>query len=117
MGKISDCDRCWFYSRNPYIICAIHPYGIEENSCSDFEPNPELEKSDELWEPQGASYYNGELILHTPKYTREEQLYILDNHPFFTGICPECGFNFGGICLPKNEWNCPNCNWVDDIEK
>ena len=39
-----------------------------------------------------AFWYNGELIPYKPsRYTPEEQLEILDNHPFFTGVCPKCG--------------------------
>lgn len=116
MGKIEECDRCLFYPRNPQIICAIHPYGVDGDTCLDFRPNQELNEPDELWEPEGASYYNGELILHTPKYSREEQFRILDTHPFFTGICPNCQYDFGGIYLLKDEWKCPNCSWVDDLD-
>ena len=113
MAKIPDCDRYFFYSQNPHLICAIHPYGVHGDSCLDFRFNPDLEESEELWEPEGASYYNGELILHTPKYTREQQQGILDSHPFFTGVCPECGYDFGGLCLSKEQWSCPSCDWVE----
>ena len=56
-----------------------------------FAPNP----NEEQWEPEGATYYNGELILQ-PKQQRttEEQLWLLDNHPLFTSVCPQCKYHF-----------------------
>jgi hypothetical protein len=50
-----------------------------------------LEPNEELWQPEGASYYNGELIVQ-PRFTRwtpQEQLELLDTHPLFTDRCPQ----------------------------
>jgi len=67
---------------------------------------------EELWEPQGASY-NSELILQPKqRWTTEEQLWLLDHHPMFTGRCRACERPF-----PRYEaagaWDCP-CGWMDD---
>ena len=92
MPKIPDCDRCLLYSHNPYLVCAVHPDGVETDTCLDFrsaccvqeDPNA----TEELWEPQGATYvndelviertyYNGEEIIQPPqRWTREEQLWL-----------------------------------------
>jgi rubrerythrin len=50
------------------------------------------------------------------RYTQAEQLEILDNHPFFTNVCPSCGHQFDRNNPPKAHWDCPNpeCRWVDD---
>jgi hypothetical protein len=65
MPKIHKCDRCLLYGRNPYLVCAVHPTGPSTNTCIDFRENPDADP-EELWEPEGASYYNGELILQLP---------------------------------------------------
>jgi hypothetical protein len=62
MSKIPECDRCRFNLRNPYLVCHDYPAGPPGNSCLHFAPDPDA-KPEELWEPEGASYYNGELIL------------------------------------------------------
>jgi hypothetical protein len=62
MPKLPECDRCQLYAYNPHLVCAVHPTGVEGNHCPDFEPDPNAQP-DEQWEPLGASYYNGELIL------------------------------------------------------
>jgi hypothetical protein len=28
MPKIPDCDRCSLYAYNPYVVCAVHPEGV-----------------------------------------------------------------------------------------
>lgn len=120
MPKISNCERCLYYTNDYHLLCAAHPYGPEGDTCLDFSPSPELqgkqyidflgllqqarenldsnesfsnpfglEPDENLWEPEGASYYAGELILQPQvRWTREEQLDLLDTHPIFTGIYP-----------------------------
>jgi len=61
MPKIHECDRC-LLARNPHLVCAVHPTGPNTDTCPDFREYPNAEP-EELWEPEGASYYNGELIL------------------------------------------------------
>jgi hypothetical protein len=65
MPKLPECDRCLLLARNPHLVCAVHPTGPNTDTCPDFRENPDAEP-DELWEPEGASYYNGELILQRP---------------------------------------------------
>ncbi|HEY9890712.1 MAG TPA: hypothetical protein V6D37_02660 [Candidatus Sericytochromatia bacterium] len=57
--------RCLLYARNPHLVCAVHPTGSDTDTCPDFQENPNAEP-DEFWEPEGASYYNSELILQRP---------------------------------------------------
>ncbi|MGK7899301.1 MAG: hypothetical protein AB4372_38205 [Xenococcus sp. (in: cyanobacteria)] len=114
MPKISDCDRCSFYANNPHLVCAINPSGVDSDRCLDFRLDPNFQE-EEQWSPKGYSWYDGELIPNRPsRYTAEEQLEILDNHPFFTGICPQCGYEFDKNNLPLIHFDCPSCGWVDD---
>lgn len=144
MLKIPDCDRCLYYSHNHFLVCAVHPEGQNSTNCPDFHENPEarngnfvdflnllqqveasddhepfsnpfsLNSEEEQWEPQGASYYNGELILQ-PKHqrTRAEQLWLLEHHPMFTGRCPSCGAIFNRDYQARVHWDCA-CGWLDD---
>ncbi|MDZ4872084.1 MAG: hypothetical protein CLLPBCKN_001472 [Chroococcidiopsis cubana SAG 39.79] len=41
MPKLPECDRCKFHSHDYHIVCAIHPAGVEEDSCLDFRPDPQ----------------------------------------------------------------------------
>jgi predicted RNA-binding Zn-ribbon protein involved in translation (DUF1610 family) len=92
----------------------------------DFRPDPELEgkqfvdflgisEDNEQWEPEGASYYNGELILQPrQRWTPEQQLELLDTHPIFTGRCPQCGYEFQRDYTARVHWDCPECGWMDE---
>ena len=116
MPKIPDCNRCLLYAHNPHLICTVHPSGVDSDRCLDFRPdlNAEVE---EQWSPEGYSWYGDELIANRPsRYTPEQQLEILDSHPFFTGVCPNCGYRFDKNNPPKVHWDCPNpdCGWMDD---
>jgi hypothetical protein len=114
MSKIPECDRCRFNLRNPYLVCHDYPAGPPEDSCLHFAPDPDA-KPEELWEPEGASYYNGELILQPrQRRTTQEQLELLDTHPLFTGKCPSCGYRFSPDNPPEVHWDCPQCGWIDD---
>lgn len=112
--KIPECDRCLLYSHNPHLICAVHPTGVNSAQCPDFRPDPNTEE-EEQWQPEGYSWYGNELIANRPsRYTPEQQLEILDNHPFFTGVCPQCGYEFDKDNPPAVHWDCPACDWIDD---
>ena len=139
MPKLPLCDRCLLCAHDYHLVCAVHPSGPEGDSCLDFRPDPELEgkhfvdflslgeqpdesysnpfdpdPSGELWEPVGASYYNGELILQPhQRWTPEEQLELLDWHPMFTGRCPQCGAEFDRDYAARVHWDC-KCGWMDD---
>jgi hypothetical protein len=116
MPKIEECNCCLLYAHDPHIICAVHPSGVDGNRCLDFREDPNAEPV-ELWQPQGATYYNGELILQPQlRWTQQQQLELLDWHPLFTGRCPRCGYEFERDYTSKVHWDCPNseCGWIDD---
>lgn len=138
MRRLIECDYCQFCAHDPHILCALHPAGSSADACLDFRPDPELEGKqfvdflgigeettfdnpyntdhhEEQWEPVGASYYNGELIVQPrQRWTREQQLELLDTHPMFTGICPQCGAFFNRDYTARVHWDCPECGWMDD---
>jgi rubredoxin len=114
MPKINLCDRCSLYACNPHLVCAVHPNGLDSDRCLDFRPDSNAE-IEEQWSPQGYSWYGDELISNKPsRYTQEEQLEMLDNHPFFTGFCPQCNYKFDRDNPPQVHWDCPECGWIDD---
>lgn len=145
MSKIPDCERCLYYTNDHHLLCAVHPYGLDTDTCPDFTPNPELkdkrfvdflgllqqnvehlhssesfsnpfdlEPDEQLWEPKGATYYTGELILQPKqRWTLEEQLELLDTHPIFTGCCPACNRQCSQDEKPLVHWDC-ECGWIDD---
>lgn len=133
MPKISDCDRCRFYTHDYHLVCTLHPDGPDGDTCLDFDADPEevksrifvdflglqrqanLEPDEELWEPKGVSFYNGELILQLkPSWTPEQQLELLNKHPMFTGTCPACGAVFERDYRALVHWDCSDCGWKDD---
>ncbi len=125
-------NRCLFCAHDPHLVCSVYPSGPKGSTCIDFRPDPELEgkqfvdflgigetsensHGDQQWEPEGASYYNGELILQPrQRWTREQQLELLDTHPIFTGRCPQCGYEFQRDYTARIHWDCPECGWTDD---
>jgi hypothetical protein len=95
LSKIPSCDRCRYYAHSPYLICAIHPFGVTK-SCRDFE-------TAELWQPESLRDYLG---LGMEEY---------DWHPIFTGSCPDCDRPFSRTQLPPLKWQCIKCGWEDEI--
>ncbi len=115
MRRLPECDRCLFNTRNPLLPCTVHPV-IPDNieSCIDFRLDPQVPPL-EQWEPAGAAYYDGELVLAPAQCrTNQEQLDLLDWHPLFTGRCPECEQIILAADPPQVHWDCPECGWVDD---
>lgn len=49
-----------------------------------------------------------------PTLSTEEQLYILNNHPFFTGICPKCQYKYDTSHRWQIDGKCPGCNYQFD---
>jgi hypothetical protein len=47
--------------------------------------------------------------------TSIEELQVLQRHPFFTGSCPKCLHQFKDINSPPVYWDCPECDWQDDL--
>lgn len=63
------------------------------NNYPDFEADKILE--DEQHNLLCYSWYGDELIGNrSPRYTQQEQINILNTHPFFTGLCLKCGYKF-----------------------
>lgn len=126
MPKIPQCAKCRFYSGNFYLICAVVPGGPDGKECPHFAPDPDIVEAEELWEPLGARYINDELVIERTYYngeeirqpqqrrSQEEKLWLLDNHPMFTGRCPSCGASFDRDYTSRVHWDCANCGWMDD---
>lgn len=121
MAQLDCCIRCKYYSRNPFLICAEHPMGVEGDHCPDFELDLEIPDDEatawygEQWQPEGASYYGDELVLDpVQRLTIEQRLDLLDSHPFFTGRCPNCEMPLNQTEPPRVHWDCGHCGWVDD---
>jgi len=80
-------------------VCAIHPSGVEGNRCPDFLLDPEVK---ELWSPIGFIFIDEQLFRKPITYqvdfeltrTRSQEWEILETHPFFTGVCPNCGESY-----------------------
>ncbi len=112
MPKLSICDRCFNYARDPHLVCAIHPSGVDGNFCPDYEQDPEWQP-EEQWQPEGAAYYNGELVLQPEqRRTLQQKWELLDWHPMFTGRCPECEVPIS--VTDSVPWDCQSCGWKDD---
>lgn len=118
-----DGDTCLDFSLNPELEGKrfVDFLGLLQQSRENFTStesfsNPfDLEPEEALWEPEGVSYYAGELVLQPQQHwTRDKQLELLDTHPMFSGCCPECGYQFSKDNLPQVHWDCPNCKWKDD---
>ncbi|WP_375511661.1 hypothetical protein [uncultured Nostoc sp.] len=79
----------------------------------DFRLDPNAEPV-ELWKPEGATYYNGELIVQPQqRWTQQQKLELLDWHPMFTGRCPQCSSEFDRGYTSRVHWDC-KCGWMDD---
>ena len=117
-----DNDTCPDFSSNPELKGKRFTdfLGLLQQARENFDSNESfsnpfgLEPDENLWEPEGASYYAGELILQPQVcWTREEQLDLLDTHPIFTGKCPSCNRQFPQAERPIVHWDC-ECGWIDD---
>ncbi len=114
MPKIPDCDRCLLCAKSPHLVCAVHPSGVDTSTCPDFRADPNVEQSEELWSPEGYYWYGEELIPYRQRLTQEERIHIYETHPFFTGVCPRCGYNNFDSNNPPRYWDCPQCGWIDN---
>jgi len=113
--RAEPCATCLNNTHNPHLPCTVRPYGVAEGEefCVEFEADPTV-RSGQVWEPEGASFYNGELVV-TPdhRWTRAQKLELLLWHPLFTGVCPQCRYEFAPDA-ERVHWDCPECGWVDD---
>jgi predicted RNA-binding Zn-ribbon protein involved in translation (DUF1610 family) len=53
------------------------------------------------------------------KSSKSRQLWLLENHPSFTGKCNNCGYDYGNykvldIDEKSSHWNCPECGMNHD---
>ncbi len=121
MDRLECCQYCDFYAHSPYMVCGVHPSGVDSNYCADFRTASDeaVVLDDPLawyseWQPQGASYYGDELILEPLQWrSLEQQLKLLDSHPLFTGRCPKCERAIKVVAI-QIHYDCENCGWVDD---
>ena len=54
----------------------------------------------------------GEFLAHIRSV---EDLQALEDHPFVTDKCPQCGYEFGGLDALPVFWDCMSCGWTDDL--
>ena len=110
MPKIPHCDRCLNNAHSSYLVCAMHPDGVDGDSCPDF-----ADDGQELWCP-GYGFVDDQLVKlpvryetdHVQRLTRSQQYQILMTHPMFTGLCPQCRYEYEG---DQSCWDCPICEW------
>lgn len=83
----------------------------------------DVEPDEDQWQPDGAFFVNGELVLERDRsfyngeeiiqphshWTPEEQLWLLDHHPMFTGRCPECETEMEKDYTARVHFDCPAC--------
>ncbi len=73
MPKIPDCDRCLNKANSNYLVCAIHPEGVNGDSSPNF-----TDDGQELWCPDGYKFVDDRLVKlpvsyetnHEPRLTR-----------------------------------------------
>ena len=46
-----------------------------------------------------------------------EDLAVLEDHPFFTAVCPKCRHGYSNLKHPPLFWDCPACGWRDDLSQ
>lgn len=44
-----------------------------------------------------------------------KDLKILADHPFVTGVCPQCRHKFEDVDVVLVYWDCPQCGWKDNL--
>jgi hypothetical protein len=114
MPKVPECDRCFLYPRNPHLVCAVHPTGPNADTCPDFQENPDAEP-EELWEPEGASYYNRELILQPrQRWTRLATVRAAGYPSTIYRPISRCEMTYPQYETPPVHWDCSACGWIDD---
>ncbi len=89
----------------------MHPEGVEGESCPDF-----ADDGRELWCPEGYKFVTEQLTKlpvtyetnHEQRLTRAQQLQIFMTHPMFTGLYPQCRYEYEESS-DRIDWNCPIC--------
>jgi hypothetical protein len=75
----------------------------------DFKPTPIQASSSH------SSLHRYSVAEFLSQATSIEELQVLQRHPFFTGSCPKCLHQFKDINSPPVYWDCPECDWQDDL--
>ncbi|WP_299486587.1 hypothetical protein [Acaryochloris sp. IP29b_bin.137] len=55
-----------------------------------------------------------EVLLHMSSL---DDLKVLQDHPFFTGKCPQCNSPYIQQDPPPVYWDCPECGWEDNLSQ
>jgi len=84
MNRILQCDRCQFNAHSKYLICAVHPDGVDGDRCPDFLLDPNVV---ELWSPIGFTFIDEQLfrkpvvypVDFEPRLQRSRQWEILES--------------------------------------
>jgi len=89
------------------MVCGIHPCGPTEEICKDFSATPKQKCA----KPIGGGYYVGDWTPQPfPTMTTAEQLSLIDEHPQFTGRCPNCEMPIAEAV--EEQWTCDHCGWT-----
>jgi hypothetical protein len=59
-------------------------------------------------------YQQSPLTKFLARLSPTEQLHVIMTHPFFTGKCPQCRYEFKQAGFPPSPWNCDECGWIDN---
>ena len=107
LGRL--CDRCQYFLHSPYLVCAVNPCGPIGGTCEDFSAIADPLKR----QPIGGGYYAGDWIPQPfPTLTTAAQLALLDEHPQFTGRCPNCEMPIAEAA--QGQWQCDHCDWREE---
>lgn len=69
------------------------PENVDGEVCKDLQRSPVTYETD-----------------HVPTLTKGQQYQILMTHPMFTGLCPQCRYEYPEYS-DRSCWNCPVCEW------
>ena len=87
------------------------PLRPAEGTCEDFVAVTEDPEA-EVRQPLGSGYYAGDWIPQPfPALATAAQLLLLDEHPQFTGRCPNCEMPIA--VAVQAQWHCKYCEWED----
>lgn len=116
-------------SAPPRIVNAPQPQSRIERQPSEFqrpESGETLIKTSKASHSNSSARNQAESSPKEPRYsvadfltqaTNLEDLKILHDHPFFTGICPHCQHPHAKTNVPPTYWDCPRCGWKDDLSQ
>jgi hypothetical protein len=82
-----------------------------KSGASAFTLSPSVPKKS----PPGSAPQRYSVIEFITQAANIEDLRVLCDHPFFTGICPRCQHAFPQSGSPPTYWDCPKCGWKDDL--